>query len=181
MDLLTKKGPPPETTVDLLLACHARIRHFTLLARKLATADAPDEQLADAARALCRYFGRALPLHSQDEDLSVRPRLETHGVAVRYADAMTAQHEDIHRLLDQLLVIWELVAEGPGLRNAYRDKLEDRSRRLAELFERHLAMEEEHVFPALREVLTPEQDQAIVREMRARREAEPASSVGYFA
>ena len=181
MNLLTPKSPPPENTVDLLLACHERIRHFTVLAQKLATAEASDEQLANGARALCRYFGRALPLHSQDEDLSVRPRLDAHGVMIRQAEAMSAQHEDIHELLDHLLVIWELVAEGPGLRNAYRNKLEERTRRLAELFEVHLEMEEEHVFPALREVLTPAEDRAIVREMRARREAEPASSVGYFA
>ncbi|MCZ7680351.1 MAG: hemerythrin domain-containing protein [Sandaracinaceae bacterium] len=79
-DLLRKREPAPETTVDLLLECHERIRRFTRLAQELVTrADAKDEQLADAARSLCAYFGRAFQLHAQDEDISIRPRVEAAG------------------------------------------------------------------------------------------------------
>ncbi len=171
-DLLRKREPAPETTVDLLLECHERIRRFTRLARELVTrADAKDEQLADAARSLCAYFGRAFQLHAQDEDISIRPRVEAAGRLGAELRAISSQHDHMHEVLDGLLLRWGMIADAPGLRDAFRDKLAPETEKLAELIAAHLALEEERIFPVLREVLTPAQDREIIREMRERRAA----------
>jgi hypothetical protein len=57
-----------EDAVDLLLACHARIRHFLALALR-----AGDD--AEAIAAVRRYFTEALPLHIADEDELLAPRV----------------------------------------------------------------------------------------------------------
>lgn len=169
MNLLTKRELPPETTVELLLECHGRIRRFTKLALELVKAEAPDEQLADAARSLCAYFGRAFQLHAQDEDFSIRPRLDAAGRLAAEMRAIASQHDHMHEVLDGLLLRWSSIAETPSQRDAFRDRLGADTQKLAELIEAHLALEEERIFPVLREVLTPEQDREIIREMRARR------------
>jgi len=63
---------------DLLLACHVCIRAFTALAGRLASADpAPDAEVAAAAQRVHRYHFVALPLHQEDEERSIAPRLFT--------------------------------------------------------------------------------------------------------
>src|SRR5205085_2176160 len=98
---------PRESTdaVDLLIACHARIRHFTDLAIRLGREGhaAPADQIRAAASALQRYFGIALPLHEADEERSVEPRLRAAnaGAEVEAAlGAMFEQHARIHDVLD---------------------------------------------------------------------------------
>lgn len=173
IDLLQKRPAPPESTVELLLECHERIRRFTNLALKLVTAEGTDEQIADAARSLVSYFGRAFPLHAQDEDISLRPRLEAAGYSSPELRSLSGQHDDMHHVLDGLLLRWGMILDAPGLRGTLRDKLDTETRELARLIDAHLAMEEEKVFPFVREVLTLEQDREIVREMRARRASAP--------
>jgi len=63
---------------DLLLACHVCIRAFTALAGRLASADpAPDAEVAAAAQRVHCYHFVALPLHQEDEERSIAPRLFT--------------------------------------------------------------------------------------------------------
>lgn len=168
-DLLSHHEPVPESTVDLLLACHARIRRFTRGALALLEAEVPAIVVAATARALVDYFGRALRLHSQDEDLSLRPRLEAGGHLSWETAAIAAQHERIHALVDQLLVRWEVIAREPDRLGDERAGLLAPTVELGELFEAHLSLEEERVFPHVRELLTEEMDREIVREMRERR------------
>ncbi|HEY8429217.1 MAG TPA: hemerythrin domain-containing protein, partial [Sandaracinaceae bacterium] len=92
IDLRKKHGRPPESTVELLLECHERIRRFTRLSRELVRAQASHEQIADAARSLCAYFGRAFLLHAEDEDRSIRPRLEAAGRLAAELEDVARQH-----------------------------------------------------------------------------------------
>ena len=81
----------PDDPVDLLLACHMRIRHFGQLASALPGAqEAGAADVIDAAQRLHRYFTVALPLHVADEDESVRPRLDAHAPPPGLRDAMEA-------------------------------------------------------------------------------------------
>ncbi len=74
--LLGVSGPSPDDVAGHLEICHARIRCFSRLAVELGRVpEASHEVVANSAVALVHYFGRALPLHIEDEDLSIAPRL----------------------------------------------------------------------------------------------------------
>ena len=152
---------------DMLVDCHARIRHFCALGKRLAEGG-PVEQLRDAAGELGRYFGVALPLHVRDEDESVRPRLERLGDAAlsEALATMSAEHHAAEAALVELLDAWRLIAATPDetrCRNTARA-----AAWLAEHLERHLRGEEAIIFPAL-DRLPASDEEAIVAEMQARR------------
>ncbi len=162
--------------VDALLACHARIRHYLAVNARLVDASpvrTPAEQLAEAAAGIARYFTVALPLHSTDEDLSVRPRLEALAAAreVRaLLSAMSDEHELIHRIIDGAAPLWREIAVQPVRLRDHRAELGRAGTELEALFQRHLAPEEEVLFPALRRHLDAAALAELHAEMRARRE-----------
>ena len=158
--------------MDLLLACHARIRGFlTLAARLTAARGEPDASLADAAARLSRYFTEALPLHSRDEDASITPRLLDAAASAELADALAAgasEHLVLDAKLAALTPIWTVIARDPSTLDAARSDLDDGLAPIAELFPIHLAREEGIVFPAVTR-LPAAAHAAILDEMRGRR------------
>jgi hemerythrin-like domain-containing protein len=167
------KATSDDTTVDHLLACHQRIRHFTGVAKALANAaGAPSGEVASAASGVLRYFTEALPKHSADEDESVAPRLRSRADdEVREALArMEAQHEALHRTLDRACDLWAAVAGDPDKLEALAGDLAEVAADLASQWDVHLALEESTIFPAARALLTPDEHDAIQGEMRARRQ-----------
>jgi hemerythrin-like domain-containing protein len=157
---------------DLLLGCHQRIRHFTAVASKLAHAQgATPREIQDAAEAVYRYYAVSLPLHEADEEDSLRPRLSSvadpkmqHALA-----AMHDQHMAIDDLLERLLPLLRLVGNNPDVLADAGGEMCSIAGALTEMFNAHLQMEEEVIFPAVGATLT-EQDRAeLLREMRDRR------------
>lgn len=66
----------PADPVVALAACHERIRTYTAgLARLAALPTLDDPRVPSSAAQAHRYFSEGLPLHAQDEDLSLAPRL----------------------------------------------------------------------------------------------------------
>ena len=164
---LGKKAPSEPTLTDRLLDCHARIRKFCAIARRLAASTDP-AAAREAAAALHRYFTVALPLHVADEEQSVRPRLVRLGEPALTAalDAMAAEHEEAAATLAELTRRWRQIAEAPTpARSAATDAP---AAWLAEHFERHLDAEETRIFPALAK-LPPAEAAAVVAELGARR------------
>ncbi len=160
-----------ESAVDLLLACHQRIRHFVSVARKIAEAEyIPCDQICDAAADVHRYFTVAFPLHEADETLSVEPRLkyETGTELARAAEDMLHQHTEINRLLRQLLPLWDALCREPEELSAFADRLRMLSLEFERLWLSHLELEERSVIPAI-DRLAAEQRQEIVKEMHERR------------
>ena len=159
--------------VESLLECHERIRRFIDLAGRLATADAPQAQRAEAARSVARYFAVALPLHAEDEDLSIAPRLLRPSApegAAAAARRMTEEHGPIEALLEALRPRWEELGADPSSIAWQSSALADGAARLRVLVEPHLAMEEAVVFPAVPRVLSAAEMQSVLQEMRARRD-----------
>lgn len=158
-----------EGLLELLTACHARIRHFAKLAHEIARRPelTPDETIA-RCHEVQRYFAEALPLHVADEEESLLPRLRGRRAAID--DALTqmhvqhTQHEPLLSALDRAL---SAVAAQPG-DAAERARLEAVAAPLGPALEYHLALEEREIFPALAQ-LDPATEAAIVRELRARR------------
>jgi iron-sulfur cluster repair protein YtfE (RIC family) len=162
-----------ETAVDALLGCHDRIRYFTELSQKLARAvGQPPADIAQVAEKVHRYFTVALPLHEADENISVDPRLRRAVPEERLAQAsaeMVRQHKDIDEVVDQLVQMWETLKHQPEALESLAPALKDKSDRLRELFEGHLSLEEQTVFPAIREYMPQADLDAIRAEMKERR------------
>lgn len=158
----------PETRpLQLLEACHDQIRKTCRGLRALAAPENHgDPRVPATAEACARYLRVGLPLHGQDEDLSLAPRLRAlSGVPVAALEALDTM-DDEHATIDE-----ELARLLPGLEALARGEAHElRPEVLIGLLDRHLALEEARVFPLVPTL--PEGDQAaIVREIRSRRAA----------
>lgn len=141
-------------------------------ARGLAAVPAGDPAIAPTAAAVHRYFSVALPLHSADEDESMAPRLVAADVPEELAEAirvMSAQHADIDALLGRLLPLWDRLQQAPASLDEIRQPLASYTARLDALWDMHLTLEEEYIFPRAALALDQAAREAIVGEMRARR------------
>jgi hemerythrin-like domain-containing protein len=163
----------PRDAFGLLLDCHERIRAFSRLALQLVRpGEIPRRDVAEAAGRLERYFSLALPLHVADEDESLAPMLRQLTLPPRVFTAlaeMTRQHHEIEALLGALITRWRFLRELPEAHAELLPKLRPDTERLAELLERHLALEEGVVFPLARERLRKESVEQLAAEMRLRR------------
>jgi iron-sulfur cluster repair protein YtfE (RIC family) len=157
--------------VELLLACHERIRRFAGLALKLARAKGtPEHEIRDVARAIGRYFDEALPLHVADEEETVLPRLKHGSVELAAAlERMVDEHRDHQHDLARLVLVCSDLADDPQRLEERRAELEALAARLSADFERHLAAEEHDVFPGIESKLPFDVRKAMVAELRARR------------
>ena len=168
------KTPESKDAAELLLACHQRIRHFSGVAVKLAHGHgATEPEIAQAADSLHRYFSIALPLHEADENLSLHPRLRSAvpegELAGPAADAMLDQHMAIDELVERLIPLWVLLKSAPARLPELSAEMCSLSKRLSEIFDAHLKLEEETIFPAMRKYLSASDLSDIVSEMQDRR------------
>ena len=171
--MLTGPGKPaaPGDAVDLLLECHARIRDFLALARRLGEAGQPSpEAVADAAVRVHRYFTLALPLHARDEEESIAPRLRGREPALdAELDAMVREHVEHERPLGLLAAACAELARDPGRHAELAGVLTQATAELVRHFGEHLAREEDVILPAVRRLLDGATDAVIVKEIRLRR------------
>jgi iron-sulfur cluster repair protein YtfE (RIC family) len=160
--------------ISMLIGCHERIRHFTDMAVRLASAPDPaHDEIASAAEKIHRYFSVALPLHEADENESIHPRLRQSApegdLAGPAADAMVEQHRSIDEIVDRLVPICELLQHNPAMHEVVAPELLQLSTVLRQMFASHLQLEEETIFPAIRKYLTVSQLTLIAQEMQDRR------------
>ena len=165
------RRPAPQGAVDLLLDCHTRIRTFSRLASRIAEArGVAEEEIADSAARVRRYFSVALPLHVADEEESILPRLVGRDPALDAALArMEAEHDGHDEDVGRLIALCGALADAPASLSDLREDLGGVAARLVRAFDEHLRAEEEAVFPALRRLLPPAEREAIFAEIRARR------------
>jgi iron-sulfur cluster repair protein YtfE (RIC family) len=139
--------------------------------RRVAAAG-PDERagVPEAAARVARCFGQALPLHAQDEEQSILPRLRGRAPEVDAAlAAMEREHREHERPLGEVVAACEVLAREPARLDTLAPALARAAAELDAHFAEHLRREEEVVFPAMRRLLSREDDAAVVRELRARR------------
>lgn len=157
---------PDDDVVARLADCHARIRAHCAEARALA-ALAPervDPRAVVSAHSLRAYFGVALPLHAQDEDRSIAPRLGPEAAAL--TRELDAQHARIEQLTERLDHDWRARAEGTEWRQWTLQRQDTEA--LVLLLDAHLALEEAELFPRVSALPSAER-RVIVGEMMARR------------
>ena len=159
--------------IELLVACHARIRSFAQLAVAIAgaTSEVSEAEVVEGCERCERYFAVALPLHVADEERSVMPRLLAAAPDVASAlRTMQTEHHEHEPLVRELLVQLRAVAAAPQDHVA-RTALAAVAAPLQTAFEHHLRAEEDTVFRAIRDRLTAIQRAEIVEELRARRQS----------
>lgn len=156
---------------ELLAACHERVkRSLALLLKLVAHAEqhGHDEQAAQAARDVLRYFGLAAPLHHEDEEKHLLPLLYASERAelVEAAEQMAADHQAFRALWAELATGLQALADGqlPDL-----PRLRRGAEGFAALHDSHLALEDKLVFPATALLAGPAARQAMSEDMAARR------------
>ena len=161
--------------IDLFLECHQRIRTFARIAEEVGRRrDLTTAEVIDSCQRCERYFTEALPLHVEDEEKSLSPRLRGAGREVEEAlVTMHAQHLEHEPLLQVLLASLRDVQGDPSL-GQHRQRLMSAAAHLVGEFEKHLALEERIIFPAVLSHVPGDVQQRILEELRARRRS-PAS------
>lgn len=171
----------------LLSDCHRRIEMFmgTLIAVAEVIDHPPTEATVRALESALRYFGEAAPKHTADEEESLFPRLRQ----IRQAEIQiafsklkeleeehrlaTALHEGIERLGAQYLATGSLL--GPEV-----DEFRGAARNLASMYQRHISVEDEWIFPLAARILSDAEKSAIAGEMASRREVRLVTEIAEF-
>ncbi len=160
-----------EDVLEVLLDCHQRLRQVTALAAGLASRpEAPADAVAAVAARALRYFTVALPLHEEDEERSLFPRLLEQ--APELATTLAALRADHQRQMEQvevLVALCQQVQSWPERTAHLMGALAAAAQALQQSWQGHLDTEERDVFPAARRALSAEARTAIRDEMRARR------------
>ena len=163
--------------LGLLQDCHRRIERFLgVIVKIIVTARGShlnDEQRTALETAL-RYFREAAPKHTEDEEVSLFPRLRQ-----RCGDAGADAFASLERLEGDHATakVWHEELDALGLRWLSAGLLDgqDSSRfreladQLACLYKGHIDVEDNKLFPRAHRVLTAEHLTVIGREMATRR------------
>jgi hemerythrin-like domain-containing protein len=171
--------PGFEDPLGVMRDCHRRSERF-LAVLAAVTADAQGARLGtvqhEAVGTALRYFRQAAPLHTADEELSLFPRLRAAGALAGVLGATTARLGGLHvehayevaqhATVQSLMHTW-LTFGGLGAR-ATADLCRALDA-LATLYRRHVAYEDNELYPLARTVLTPSAIATIGAEMAARR------------
>ena len=161
----------------MLSDCHRRIERFLdgLIA---ISEEAQGNKLDDVQRQQLevglRYFREAAPKHTLDEEESLFPRLRRHQdgeslTAFALLDGLHADHEEAekrHQRVDALGRAW-LADEWLSADKAWM--LIGLLKGLRTTYERHIAVEDNELFPLAGRILDRTELEAIAQEMAARR------------
>jgi hemerythrin-like domain-containing protein len=162
--------------LGLLSDCHRRIEMFLELLQRVAGEHGGRPLGGGAAKAVRnaqRYFAKAAPKHTADEEESLFPRLRAAAEAggrdcgaIARLEGDHARADELHARVDGLLEAW--LTEGsltPERAGALAAMLAE----LRELYREHIHIEEAEVFPLAGTLLTAAELSEVGSEMRARR------------
>jgi hemerythrin-like domain-containing protein len=176
-----KPDSPFTEPIGLMTDCHRRIEKFLaqllLIAREGAGGPLPEARRTAFETAL-KYFQGAATLHTQDEEVSLFPRLRTSGrpeagAALARIAMLEADHriaDEAHAEVDRLGGKW--LNEG-RLEDFDAEWLVDVLEKLQAVYKAHIAIEDNEVFPVAARLLDPGEIREVGREMAARRGLDP--------
>lgn len=174
-------GRPAEHGFDeplgLLSDCHRRIERFLgamlIIVKRSggAALSASDREVLEQCR---HYFATAGPRHTADEEDSLFPRLRASGSArareaLSTLETLEADHRDAeerHARVDDAVQRWARESTLPS--DATEQILADLEA-LQAIYTRHIRVEDQQLFPAAADALTPDDLQSVGREMAERR------------
>lgn len=172
-----KKESDFSNPLGLLSDCHRRIEQFLDVLIKVTNQARGGELNEDQRRALevaLRYFREAAPKHTSDEEESLFPRMaasfdERAQSAISLLDELHADHEladQAHSEVEALGSRW--LSEGV-LSSDSTDRLGASLARLHSTYQKHIAIEDNEVFPLAGQILSSADLAAVGREMATRR------------
>lgn len=166
--------------LELLVHCHERIEgHLRALERAAEILHCGSESELSAARAAISLAGAhfAVPgvLHTEDEEVSLFPRLRKWGGAagrdaLDAVESLEAQHlvaEQVHAQLDHLII---LMPQDVFPEREQIDRFCGLVETLTAIYRPHISLENEVVFPAAARTLPALEIQFMGDEMRERRQ-----------
>jgi hemerythrin-like domain-containing protein len=165
--------------VGMLRDCHRRIERFLGVLRTIGDESDGGPLSAERRKALgtsLRYFREGAPRHVQDEEVSLFPRLRHQksadvAAALAVVERLERDHHTVeawHRELDGLGTRWS--REG-ALDAASISRFRQLAQQLSELYDEHIQVEDNQVFPLAASSLPRSDLTAIGREMAERRGA----------
>ncbi len=172
-----KASPTFEQPLELLADCHRRVESF-LHALVLVTEQAHGGELnrlqREGLETALRYFREAAPKHTADEEESLFPRMRQLGdqavaAALAKIDALESDHKvagEDHKLVEELGQKW--LATG-RLTNGETEQLTRTLQQLENIYEGHIATEEQEIFPLAARCVPRSQLAEVGREMAGRR------------
>jgi hemerythrin-like domain-containing protein len=172
-------GAKPDAGFDdpigMLKDCHRRIEQF-LHVLCLVVERAPERPLtegeANAIKSALNYFRVGGQRHTADEEESLFPRMRTEqttATALKEIEALETDHraaDDLHTAVERLYTSW---LEGKALSAEELQQLRAATERLKQLYEGHIRIEENLVFPRAAEGLDRAALAQIGEEFRERR------------
>jgi hemerythrin-like domain-containing protein len=172
-------GAKPDSGFDdpigMLVDCHRRIEHFLhilcLVAGRARGRSLTGEERAAVETAL-DYFRVGGVRHNADEEESLFPRLRAAAADATMDEigGLESDHQragELHAAVERLYQSW--IVDG-RLDAIGGEQLTAATDRLQRLYEEHIRMEEQVVFPRAAEVLDEPAIAAMGREFRVRRE-----------
>jgi hemerythrin-like domain-containing protein len=172
-----KPSPTFQQPLELLSDCHRRVEAFLralILVAEQARGGELNSQQREALETALRYFREAAPKHTADEEESLFPRLRETGArasleALAKIQALEADHEvakDGHGAVEELGQKW---LADRRLSGDETSRLLNTLHELQFIYERHIAVEDNEIFPLARQVLDSRTLRDVGREMAERR------------
>ena len=172
-------GAKPDAGFDdpigMLRDCHRRIEQF-LHVLCLVVERAPGRPLSDeeaaAVKSALSYFRVGGQRHTADEEESLFPRMRAEkstASALKEIEALESDHrqaDDLHVAVEKMYKAW---LEGDALSADELHRLRTATERLKQLYEGHIRIEENLVFPRAADGLDNAALAEIGEEFRARR------------
>lgn len=167
MKTLPPTGPRIDDPIEMLRACHEKVRRFATLAQRLrdhVAVHGADAEARSAAEAVLRYFDLAAVLHHEDEECDLFPALRESGDAalVQAIDELHAEHKVLTQTWQRVRPWLLAVAQGGQVQAAPEVDA------FAQSYCRHADREEAEIYPHAG-LLQAERTRAICDAMVARR------------
>jgi hemerythrin-like domain-containing protein len=172
-----KSSPTFQQPLELLSDCHRRVESFLsalVMVAEQARGGELDARQREAMETALRYFREAAPKHTADEEESLFPRMRQLGErgtqeALAKIQALEADHQvakNEHDLVERLGQQW---LRDRKLTIDETSQLLASLRQLQSIYARHIAVEDNDIFPLAKQVLGSNALNDVGREMAARR------------
>jgi hemerythrin-like domain-containing protein len=172
-----KPSPTFQQPLELLSDCHRRVESFLralILVAEQARGGELNPRQREALETALRYFCEAAPKHTADEEESLFPRMREIGngatrKALAKIQALEADHQVAkggHDVVEEMGRKWLTIGQ---LSENETSRLVKALDELRFIYERHIAIEDNEIFPLAKQVLDAKTLNDVGREMAERR------------